>query len=88
MHPNGNVGSYYDPTLITEPKTSYIQSISTLFDLITPSLFHRYAGPLSLLTPEIILPTKALGGYGDHICSILWLGDKYRVWQAISEDVN
>jgi len=34
-------------------------------------------------TSEIFLPPNAPGGYADHICSFLVLGDKFRVWQDI-----
>ncbi len=35
--------------------------------------------------PEIILPTKAKGGFEDHICSFLVLGNKFLVWQGFSD---
>jgi hypothetical protein len=31
--------------------------------------------------PEIILTTKALEEYEDHLCNFRWRGDKRRVWQ-------
>jgi hypothetical protein len=65
-------GFCYDPTVITGPKTLYIQTISTLFSLMTPFLSHRYPDILQTWAPEIFLPTTALGGYRDHICSFCW----------------
>lgn len=36
-----------------------------------------------LIQAEINLPTKALGGYENHIFMLVWLGDKGRIWQEI-----
>jgi hypothetical protein len=70
---HGEVVNYcYDLTLITEPKSPPIQSISILFDLKVSCRFLRLPDLLQSLAAEIILPTKAHARYGDQI-------DKYLV---------
>jgi hypothetical protein len=59
----------YDPTVFISPKTSHIQSIYSLLGLKDFSRFLWPSDLLQLLAVEIILPTKAPGGYGDHSCN-------------------
>jgi hypothetical protein len=73
----------YDPTLITKPKTFYIQSISALFDLMAPALAVGNLASFKRRNLKSFPPTKALGRYEDIICSFLWLGDNWRVWQVM-----
>jgi hypothetical protein len=47
--------------------------------LFTADILASFSSPV----PKIILPTNALGGYEDHLCSFCWPGDKGGVWQVI-----
>jgi hypothetical protein len=72
----------YDPTVINGPKSPPIQTISTLFDLKDSCRFLRLPDLLQSLEAEVILPTKALARYGDHIRYFWGFGDKTLVWQG------
>jgi hypothetical protein len=72
----------YPQELIKVPKTSHIQIIYSLLGLKDFSRFLWPSDLLQSLAVEIILPTKAPGGYGDHIRNFCWLGDKGGVWQV------
>jgi hypothetical protein len=80
----GRVGANCpNPKLITGPKSPLIQSISILFDLKDSCCFLRFPDLLQSLAAEIILPTKAPGGYGDHLCNFCQPDDNCRMWQVV-----